>query len=226
MPNPIIPLPQFPNVAQLPGVPQLVRASQAINTVQLAIGAVQKFLGSPSKQLVWGVFDQDGNAVIKPDSYQGFENQNRWKIAEFPIQDGDFQSYNKVIIPRTISLKLTQGGSLQQRSTLLAAIQAIASDTNLYNIVVPEGTYLNFNCEGYTIRRMGREGAYFFADLDVRFINIKAAASVYSTTTANTANAQNPVALPTINLGTTLPQLTVLPSVRDAINSAVANIPF
>jgi hypothetical protein len=226
MPNPIIPLPKFPQVAQLPGVPQLVRANEAINTVQLAVGAIQKFLGSPSKQLIWGVFDQEGNAVIKPDSYQGFENQNRWRIAQFPIQDGDFQSYNKIVIPRTITLKLTQGGSLQQRTTLLAALQAIANDTNLYNIIVPEGTYLNFNCEGYVIRRMGREGAYFFADLDVHFTNIKQAKSVYSSTTANTANAQNPAALPVMNLGTQLPQLTVLPSVRDAVNAAVANITF
>lgn len=226
MPNPIIPLPQFPQVAQLPGVPQLVRANQAINTVQLAVGAVQKFLGSPSKQLVWGVFDQDGNAVIKPDSYYGFENQNRWKVAQFPIQDGDFQSYNKVIIPRSITLKITQGGSLQQRSTLLSALQSIGGDTNLYNIIVPEGTYLNFNCEGYTIRRMGREGAYYFADLDVNFTNIKQATSVYSSTTANTANALNPAALPVVNLGTQLPGLTVLPSVRDAVNSAVAGITF
>lgn len=226
MPNPIIPLPRFPQVAQLPGVPQLVRASQAVNTIQLAVGAIQKFLGSPSKQLVWGVFDQDGNAVIRPDSYQGFENQNRWRISQFPIQDGDFQSYNKVIIPRVITLKITQGGSLQQRTTLLAALQAIGGDTNLYNIIVPEGIYLNFNCEGYTLRRMGREGAYFFADLDVHFTNIKQATSVYSTTTANTANAKNPAALPVQNLGTQLPQLTLLPSVRDAVNAAVARITF
>lgn len=226
MPNPIIPLPRFPQVAQLPGVPQLVRANQAVNTVQLAVGAIQKFFGSPSKKLVWGVFDQDGNAVIKPDSYQGFENQNRWRIAQFPIQDGDFQSYNKVIIPRSVTLKLTQGGTLQQRTTLLAALQAIGGDTNLYNIIVPEGTYLNFNCEGYTIRRMGREGAYFFADLDVHFTNIKQATSVYSSTTANTANAANPAATPVQNLGTVLPNLTVLPSVRDAVNSAISGINF
>lgn len=226
MPNPIIPLPKFPQVAQLPGVPQLVRASAAVNTIQLAVGVIQKFLGSPSKQLIWGVFDQDGNAVIQPDSYQGFENRNNWRVAKFPIQDGDFQSYNKVIIPREITLKLTQGGSLQQRSTLLAALDAIGGDTNLYNILVPEGTYLNFNCEGYAIRRMGREGAYFFADLDVHFTNIKQATSVYSSTTANTANAGNPAALPVVNLGTQLPQLSILPSVRDAVNTAVAGITF
>lgn len=226
MPNPIIPLPQFPQVAQLPGVPQLVRANQAINTVQLAVGAIQKFLGSPSKKLVWGVFDQDGNAVINPDSYQGLENQNRWKIAQFPIQDGDFQSYNKVIIPRIVTLKLTQGGSLQQRTVLLSALNSIAGDTNLYNIVIPEGVYLDFNCDGYDIRRMGRDGAYFFADLAVHFTNIKQSPSVYSSTTANTADAANPAAKPVQNLGTQLPQLTVLPSVRDAVNSAIAGIQF
>src|ERR1700744_6577075 len=126
MPNPIIPLPQFPNVAQLPGVPQLVRANQAVNTVKLAVGAVQQFLGSASKQLVWGVFDQNGNPVIQPDSFYGMTNTNRWKVADFPLQDGDFNSYNKVIIPREITLKITQGGSLQQRTALLVAVAALA----------------------------------------------------------------------------------------------------
>lgn len=225
MPNPIIPLPQFPNVEQLPGVPQLVRANQAINTVQLAVGAVQRLIGSASNKNVWGIFDQSGNAVIKPSSYLGFSNTNSWKIASFPLQDGEYNSFNKVVNPPEILLRIAQGGSLQDRTKLLVQLKTIAGDTKKYNIIVPEGIYLNYNIEKYTIRRMGASGAYYFADLEVSLQKIQETTSQYSSTDANTANAINPAALPPINLGTQFPQVSVLPSVQSAVNTALANAP-
>lgn len=226
MPNPIIPLPQFPNVAQLPGVPQLIRANQAIGTAKLAIGAVQSFLGAAAQVgPTWGLFDDKGNLVIKPDSYLGFENSNDWKISDFPLQDGEFSSYNKVKLPYTASIKISKGGSLQDRKNLLDQIQAIAGDTKFYSVLTPEKTYPSVNVLRYTIRRMGREGAYFFADLEIYFRNIQQTPSQYSTTTANTVNAQNPAATPPQNLGTQLPQLTVPPAIKSIVNTAIANVP-
>jgi hypothetical protein len=225
MPNPIIPLPEFPNVAQLPGVPQLVRANLVISTVQLAVGAVSKFLGAASAKAVWGIFDQAGNAVIKPSSYLGFSNDNSWRIASFPLQDGEYSNFNKVVNPPTIALKIAQGGSLQDRKNLLNKLQQIAGNLQKYTIIVPEGTYLNYNIERYAIRRMGATGAYYFVDLEVYLQNIQETTSQYSSTDANTANAINPAALPPINLGTQLPQVSVLPSVQSAVNAALANVP-
>lgn len=225
MPNPVIPLPTFPNVAQLPGVPQLVRANQAFGTVTLAIGAVSKFLGLASEKFVWGIFDQAGARVINPSSYLGMSNDNPFKISDFPLQDGEFSTYNIVRIPRTISIKIAQGGSRSDRFALLQKLNQIAGTTNLYNFVVPEGVYLNFAIERYSIQRQGREGAFYFADLEIFLRNIQSTPSQYSDTTVNTANAQNPTALPPVNLGTQLPQISVLPSVQDAVNTAVANVP-
>lgn len=226
MPNPIIPVPEFPNVAQLPGVPQLVRANQAIGTVKLAVGAVQKFLGSAAQtKPTWGIFDAAGKQVVAPDSFLEFNNANEWRVSDFPLQDGQFSSFNKVIIPYTASLKLSKGGSLQDRKNLLDQIAAIAGDTKIYSILTPERPYLNVNITSYTIRRMGQEGAYFFADLEIHFRNIQQTTSQYSTTTANTANAQNPVATPPNNLGTQFPQLTVPPAVQAVVKTAIANVP-
>jgi hypothetical protein len=225
MPNPIIPLPEFPNVAQLPGVPQLVRANNAINTLSLAVGAVSKFLGAASTKTVWGIFDQDGNAVIKPTSYLGFSNDNSWRIASFPLQDGEYSNFNKVVNPPLVSLKIAQSGSLQDRKNLLNKLQQIAGNLQKYNILVPEGTYLNYNIERYAIRRQGATGAYYFVDLEIFLQNIQETTSQYSNTDANTANAINPAALPPVNLGTQLPQISVLPSVQSAVNTALAGVP-
>lgn len=226
MPNPLIPLPEFPNVAQLPGVPQLVRANQAIGTVKLAVGAVQKFLGQAAQAgPSWGIFDDKGNLAIKPDNFLNFDSSSDWKIADFPLQDGQFSSYNKVKLPREDSVKITKGGSLQDRKNLLDKLESIAGDTKLYSILTPEKTYPAVNIRRFTIRRLGREGAYYFADLEIYFRNIQQTTSQYSTTTANTANAQNPAATPSFNLGTQFPQLTVPPAVQSIVNTAITNAP-
>ena len=226
MPNPIIPVPQFPNVAQLPGVPQLIRANQAFGTVKLAIGFIQHFLGkAASAQPAWGIFDSTGKLVVNPDSFLDFDNSNDWKIANFPMQDGQFNSYNKVNLPFELSVRMSKGGTVQDRKNLLDQIAAIAGDTKVYSILTPERTYLNVNVRRYAIRRMGREGAFFFADLEIFFQQIVQTASQYSTTSANTANAQNPAATPPFNAGTQFPQLTVPPAVQTIVNTAIANTP-
>ncbi len=226
MPNPIIPLPTFPNVAQLPGVPQLVRANQAIGTVQLAVGAVQKFLGQAAQAgPSWGIFDAAGNLVIKPDSFLDFDNSNDWNLPTFPLQDGEFSNYNKVKLPAEFSIKISKGGSVQDRKNLLNKIALIAGDTNLYTILTPEKSYPSVNIRRYTIRRQGREGAYFFADLEIYFRNIQQTISQYSSTDANTANAISPLATPPVNLGTQFPEVSVLPSVQASVNEALVNTP-
>ena len=226
MPNPIIPLPTFPNVAQLPGVPQLVRANQAFGTIRLAVGAVQKFLGAAAAVgPTWGIFDSKGNLAIQPDSFLDFDNSNDWNLPTFPLQDGEFSNYNKVKLPAETSVKISKGGSLQDRKNLLDKLDQIAGDTNIYSILTPEKPYLSVNIRRYAIRRMGREGAFYFADLEIFFRQIQQTTSQYSSTDANTANAVNPVATPPINLGTQFPQVSVLPSVQAAVNTALANVP-
>lgn len=226
MPNPIIPLPQFPNVPQLPGVPQLVRANQAIGIIKLAVGAVQHFLGQAAQSgPAWGIFDDQGNLAIKPDSFLDFDNSNDSNIPTFPLQDGEFSAYNKVVLPFETSVKISKGGSLQDRKNLLDKLASIAGDTKLYSILTPEKTYLSVNIRRYTIRRQGREGAFFFADVEIFFRQIQQTISQYSSTDANTANAANPVATPPVNLGTQFPQAVVLKSLQTEITTALANVP-
>lgn len=227
MPNPVIPVPEFPNVPKLPGVPQLARASAFVNNVSLAVGAISKFLwASTQTKPTWGLFNAAGKIVISPDNYLGFENSNDWKISDFPLQDGQFSAYNKVIIPFTASVKITKGGTLSQRKTLLQQLDQISGDTNLYRLLTPEKSYMNINVSTYRIRRMGNEGAYYFADLEIFFRNIQTVTSQYSTTTANTSNAQNPNATPPQNLGTQSPLAVVPGSVSAAVAASIVATPF
>jgi hypothetical protein len=226
MSNPVIPLPPFPNVPNLPGVPQLVRASAFVNNVQLAVGAVSSILGlSANVTPTWGIFDASGNLVVQPDSFLEMENTNDWKISNFPLQDGEFNQFNKVVLPFETSVKLSKGGSAQDRKNLLAQVGAIAGNTNLYTIRTPETSYVNVNIHRWTIRRMGNVGAYFFADLELFFQQITSATSQYSTSSANTINAQNPNATPTVNQGTQSAQTPVPSPLQATIIGALENTP-
>lgn len=157
---------------------------------------------------VWGIFNADNQKVVGADSVLSLDNRNEWKIPDFPIQDGSFASYNKVIIPFEVSVRLVKTGTLSQREQFLQQIKQIAGDTNLYTIVSPEVSYLNCNIMRYEVTRRDNRDAYALWEVDVFFREIKQVQSNYTTAqtlNASVANAQQPAALPAVNQGLTQP---------------------
>lgn len=226
MPNPIIPVPEFPNVSNLPGVPQLKRANAVINTVRLGVSAIQKFLWAAAKSApTWGIFDSQNQQVIVPDSILALDKRTEFRVSDFPVQAGSFASYNKVRLPFETSVRMSKGGSQSDRKTFLDSIDAIVGDLNLYTILTPEQTYTNCNITRSEITRRGAGGAFLLTEVDVFFRQIIEVAAQYSTTSANTSNAQNPPAVPPTNLGNMQPQAAVPHAVEQAVATAVANTP-
>lgn len=227
MPSVFITKPQFPNVPFLVGVPQLVRSLlfQPANQVTLGTQAQSGLWASSQVAISWGVFDQNGNKVINPDNIYAFGDRNEWRISDYPIQRGAFDTFNKVIFPPDQTLRMTKGGSLTQRTAFLKSIDRISGDTNLYYILTPEKTYPNVNIYKSELIRRSSEGAYFL-EVDIRFRTIVEKNAQYSTTAANTSNAINPPALPPVNQGNVQPQDAIPNSVRTIAANAVANAPL
>lgn len=229
MPLPIIPVPQFPNVPQLPGVPQLVRSALGVpaNPVSLGTGALQQQLAAAQQNVFpWGVYSATtGDQVIVPDSILNLDNRNEWKLSDYPQQTNAFAAYNKVIVPYEISLRFSKGGNVAERAAFLKSIDDIAGDTNLYDIVTPEKTYLSVNIMRFENTRRGAEGAYFLCEVDVFFRQIIEVEAQYSTSAANTSNAQNPAAQDTVNQGNLQPSDTVPSTAAQTANSAIAQTP-
>jgi hypothetical protein len=202
MPLPIIPAAPFPNVPALPGVPQLVRSLLFPPSPLPSIGSqASSGLWASSGELpTWGVFDSSGTQVIDPDNIFSLSNRNEWRLLDYPVQDGAFASFNKVIVPFEVSVRMTKGGSQSDRSAFLDQIEAIAGDLNLYDILTPEVTYTDVNITRYELTRRSAEGA-FFLEVDLFFRQILQVAAQYSTSAANTQNAQNPAAVPPDNTG-------------------------
>jgi hypothetical protein len=227
MPQPIIPVSLYPNVPNLPGVPQLVRSglNQPPNNVSLGPQIQSTLGGSVQSGPTWQILDANFNPVIVPDSFLNFDARKEWKLSDYPVQAGSFSSYNKVIVPFETSVRFSKGGNLSARAAFLQSIDDISGDTNLYTVVTPEKSYPSVNITRNEITRRGAEGAFFLCEVDVFFRQILESAAQYSSTAANTSNAQDPAAIGAQNLGNLQPSNDVPPTAAASAADAIANTP-
>jgi|SRR5579863_2372715 len=240
MPLSIIPKAPFPNVPQLPGVPQLVRSLLFPPSPLPTIGteASGNLWASSNALPTWGVFQMvndttdngDGTTtttpnfvqVLDPDNVLNFTRRAEWRLPDFPLQDGGFSSYNKVTIPFELSVRMTKGGSLSDRTDFLATLEDIEGDLNLYSIVTPEVTYVDVNILRSELTRRGSEGAFYLTEVDVFFREINQVQAQYSTASdaaADTSNSQNSAAVPPVNQGNVQAQAAPSTAVTAAQNA-------
>jgi len=201
--------PVFPNVPALAGVPQLARSllyppspPPTIGTPATTGALWQSAQGAP----LWGIFDSSGNQVVVPDSVMDFGWRAENRIPTFPIQSGQFATYNRVGLPFENSVTLTKGGDLTSRSVFLAQIDAIVAQSNitLYTIRTPEKSYVDVSVTRAELSRRGA-GNYAYFDVEIYFIQINQVAAQYSTVQTPTNNASVPSAVPAVNGGLTNP---------------------
>lgn len=194
----------FPNVPYAPGVPQIPRspAFPPDQTPSISPPAPAGTLwGQPSAKAIWGVFDPTGIRAIDADSIVDFDVRNETKISDFPVQAGGFATYNKVLLPYDIQIRVSKAGTATDRATFLNQIDAVWQSLALYTVMTPERSYINLNCERYEITRRGGQGAYFLTDVDLFFRQIIQVTAQYTTTVVDTSNAQQPSDQPVQSAG-------------------------
>jgi hypothetical protein len=206
---------QYPDVPNLPGVPQVNRqpgvtpSTGPVAGTAASQGALwQSSQAAPS----WGIFDANGNQVVTPDSVYDFGYYKEWDVPTFPVQSGapsnptGFANYNKVELPFELSVRMTKGGTQTDRANFISQVEAISGTTTLYTIRTPEKSYQNCVVSRSELIRRGASGAYFLAEMDVYFTQVLQTTGQYSNTVAQTANAADPTAKPATTQGNVSPQ--------------------
>lgn len=221
-----VPLPPFPNVPLLPGVPQIARSLliTALSPPGLAFAAEPGVLWQSTQAApVWGVFDQNNNRVIDADSVYSFGWRQEYRVSNYQIQRGAFASYNKVAVPFESSIVLIKGGSLSARTAFLREVDAVAASLATFNILTAEKNYLNVNVTRSELSRRGPENACFF-DVELFFVQIAEVEQQYGTTAApgtpSTGSASVPSAVPPVNSGQNNPLIPTT-AVRSAALAAI-----
>lgn len=149
----------------------------------------------------WGVFDQNNNQVLFPDSVLEFSYRKSYSLPTFPVQQGQFEDYNKITEPGELRVRFSKGGSVQDRATFLLAIKTIRASISLYNIVVPEESYDGFNCSRCEITRRGASGAFFLTEVEMFFTEVQQISAQYTNVGINLPNSQSASAQPVANQG-------------------------
>lgn len=143
-------MPVFPNY---PGIPPLLNFQFPLPPTLLLADQVDA--GQFSKR--WGVF-KGGRPVIEFDAFISIDFRRGWVLADFPLEQGAFESYDKVSLPFDVRVKFAAGGSIQRREALLASIESIAKTLELYDVVTPEVVYSSVNVQHYDYRRTATNG--------------------------------------------------------------------
>lgn len=158
----IIPKALYPLVPNAPGVPAVLRnAARVADTATLGYlglsDAMDMLIGADSPQ--WGIFTGSGAAVAIADSVVSLDYRNGSRVSDYPVEQGAFASYNKVADPYSVRVRLVRGGTEQDRSDFIAAIEAAAATLDLFEVRTPEMVYPSANIDGFDYRRETVSGA-------------------------------------------------------------------
>lgn len=174
------------------GIPALLGKVANVATVGLLVVADATNILNLFSGPKWGIFNQDGSLAIQPDSMISLDFKKDYKIPNYPVEQGSFQSYNKVTLPRGTRVRMTKGGTDSDRANFIVQVNHAANSLNLYNVVMPEGTVnQNVSILNYGFSRTSENGAGLLM-VDIEFIEVMVTATVaFSNTTA--PSGANPV---------------------------------
>jgi hypothetical protein len=203
----IIPKSLYPNVPNLPGVPDLLRDPSAlISVVAGVVGLTQaseRLFGT--EKTVWGLFDKTGALVVQATSILSVDYQNSSRVSDYTVEQGAFASYNKVANPFDVRVRMVCDGTTPMsfssllnpldvlshkatRTSFIDALDAAANSLDLYTVVTPEKTFTNVNLESWDFRRETTNGASIVI-ADLRLVEVRETASAAFSLSVSTSAA-------------------------------------
>lgn len=237
----LIPKPKFPNIPKLPGVPQLPRSPSFPATIPPQLGlavAIGRLWQALFVTPQWGIYTTvtrprpgsgvvaggtdtitETRLVVQPSGIQDMGYRNEQTVSNYPVQAGSFAAFNAVDGPFEITLRLTKGGTEQERANFLSDCEYILHSLSRYTILTPERTYTNCKVTRLELQRRGAGGAYWFSEVDLSFMEIREVAAQYTTYATLTEDAQDAAARPTLNDGRVSPATPPAGAVFDSATS-------
>jgi hypothetical protein len=165
----------------------LATTSGVINTVRLLQADSVSLFGP--LQGPWGIFDSSGVVPIAlADSVVSLHYKKDWRLPNYPIEQGAFQTYNKVEMPFDVIVKLAKGGPATARQEFLANIDAAAESLNLYLVRTPERDFPNCNVARLDYERTADTGRGLIT-VEIGLIQIRnTAVATFTSTKASSGN--------------------------------------
>jgi hypothetical protein len=172
-------------------------------------------------QTQWGIFDSSGNqlgtsasggnsllaTVVDSGpilSTNSFEFKRETRVSDFPVEDGGFASYNKVVLPGEAVVRYCFSGSIADRTTFLGQLDVACQSVALYSVKTPEAIYNSYNITDYSIIRRADSGANLLI-VELHLREIRQVSASFSTTQSPINQPQNPASTPSSSGGIVQP---------------------
>jgi hypothetical protein len=147
----------------------------------------------------WGIF-LNGSMVVTAESVNSFAYKEDWPLSTYTVEQGAFQTYDKIHLPYEVRVRFSTGGSLAERSALIDSIDSIDGDYNLYDVVTPEKTYISCNITHVDYDRSN--GIAGLLVINVYLWEVNASATPQYNSATPLANTQSPTSTDQTNNGT------------------------
>ena len=125
----------------------------------------------------WGIF-KAGTFVlaIRADSVDSLEMRKEFRIADYPLEDGAFETYNKVEMPFETRVQLTRSGNIKARQEFIDDLDTASKTLMLVDVITPDKKYYNACITHYDYRRTATNGAgLVIAEVGIQEVRIAVA---------------------------------------------------
>lgn len=175
---------------------------------------------------------QNGSPVLTPDSVLSLEWHGEERISDYPVQNGQFVSYNKVKVPFDLRMVMTcQGlnvvqsalqpvtqainqalsniglayGQPMTRDAFLRQLDTMLDSTDLYDVVTPDKVYSNVNLVAYNhVKKHDEGGTLIIAELMFREVRESVIVGYATAARGAILGSNSETAATPVNLGTVL----------------------
>lgn len=235
-----MPLIQFPNIADVLGVPPLPRSPRFPPVAQVAVSLIQGVIYRAFQVgNRWGIYDSKGKALGDPSKFTGLlggaieavglgstystnsvDFSKETRVSDFPLERGGFAQYNKVEMPANPIVTLCLDSNEAGRRSFLEAVDKATLSTDLYSVVTPEVTYINYSVERYNYSRRSDKGATLLY-VEITLKEIRQVSALFSVSNRGQVVApKNAAATPQVDNGKVqakTPRPSVLKSIANKL---------
>ena len=202
-----IAVPTFPDVPKASGVPAVFRSPfiQTITTIRLLqadVGTIANMFAGPQ----WGIFTTGNQPFAIPNSFVSVDFRKEFRISDYPVESGGFQSFNKVATPFDVRVRfaisgpnsstfgdignLLTGGLGTTRTDFLAQVDLACKSLDLFTVVTPDAIYPSVNIVHYDYRRERQNGVGIIL-VDVWCQEVRVTATTEFSDTKSPEGAEN-----------------------------------
>ncbi|OYW18904.1 MAG: hypothetical protein B7Z52_04355, partial [Burkholderiales bacterium 12-64-5] len=91
--------PVFPDVPKVPGVPAVARSALNPGTATEPQITQDSITVTATARNQWGIYTTAGALALDPDTIEAVGYDAEYRVADYPIEEGGFETYDKVALP-------------------------------------------------------------------------------------------------------------------------------